>query len=123
MTEELPTKLHEQIMLLFEDLKAVVPNEKRGLLLIAEQVFQFMSSKNLMNHVVSNILPHQRQINDKDEAFFLNNKQLFGKLPTSEVDYFGNLVINGGLSVEEKDMIWDYFKVFITFAECYKKDR
>lgn len=113
--------LHEQLMLLFQDLREIVPSEKRGLLQIVENVFSMMPKENLMNHVVLNILPHKEQINSKNQDFFLNNKQLFGSLPENEVNYFGNLIVNGNLDDDEKDMIWEYFKVFIALAEVYKK--
>ena len=113
------TQLQQQIFLFMEDLRKIVPAEKRGLIQLVEIVFQFQTKARIMGHVIDNILPHKKQIESQDEIFFIENKQIFGRLPEGEVDYFGNLILK--ISPDEKNRIWEYFKVFIVLAEYYKK--
>ena len=45
----------------------------------------------LMNHVISKMLPWRDQIKNKNDNFFYKNKEIFGKLPENKVNYFSDL--------------------------------
>jgi len=114
--------LKTQILFLVKDIQTFIPESKYTLWLLVKNFFNEMSEEELMDHIIKSVVPYKSQIMKKDETFFLNNKTIFGELPSEEVDYVRNMVGKEGiLEDEDKEGFWNYFKVFITLAEEYKK--
>ena len=56
-----------------------------------------------------------------DERYFEENEHIFGPLPPNKVVHFRELIKNGTFEQDDKDTIWDYFEVFVSLADKYKK--
>jgi len=83
---------------------------------------QTLGSKELMKHCVKKILPWKEKIVSRDINFFIDNKEIFGKLPENKVNYFSDLFKNNKLQKEDIDEIWEFFNVFITIIETHGKN-
>ena len=113
------------ILDLISDLKDNVFTEKNEKtdFAIVEFFFKNMSSRNIMNHVISNVLPHKEEITTRNEEFFKNNG-LFSKLPTNKVHYYSNIIYQSDrLDKDDRNAIWAYFDMMIDIAESYKKNK
>lgn len=114
-----------------KDLKENVIKPKAmeyGDLSLVEFFFTKMEPHAVASHVVNHVLPYENRIKKKDVSFFLNEKaNIFGGLPKERVDYFSNLVTEpetrGGLSDEDKKMMWEYFDILVELAKQYKKNK
>ncbi|HET8689065.1 MAG TPA: hypothetical protein VFM18_20840 [Methanosarcina sp.] len=87
-----------------------------------------MSPSLLMDNVVTHVLPHKQKIFAKDIKFFIEKKdQIFAGLPEDRVTYFANVITakesQGGISDENKELVWSYFEILVSLAEKYKKER
>ena len=74
-----------------------------------------------MMYVIDKILPYEDEIEKRDESFFYDNPEIFGKLPKSKVNYFSDLVQSGELTQDDKDEIWEFFSSFIAYGKEYDK--
>lgn len=81
-----------------------------------------INANNVMQHVIKNILPWKKQIQERDDQFFYKNKEIFGKLPETKVNYFSDMWMSEKFEEDDKNEFWDFFDTFITFAEVYKKE-
>lgn len=113
-----------------DDLEKIVFTEpaERADLIFVRFFFEKMDSETLMRHVIGSVLPHKSQISVRDTKFFLERKkEIFGGLPADRVDYFASLIDNpeeaGGLSTENRDIVWSYFDILVLLAEKYKKNK
>lgn len=81
-----------------------------------------LGEQKLMDHCIRKILPWKEHILSKNIDFFMNNKEIFGKLPENKVNYFSDLFKNNKLEQDDIEEIWDFFSVFITIIEEHKKN-
>lgn len=87
-----------------------------------------MTPQVLMEHIISHVLPYKQHIMKKDIKFFVEKKEkIFAGLPQDRVDYFAKVITKpesqGGMSEENKDIVWNYFDVLLRLSERYKKER
>lgn len=99
---------------------------EQGELALVEFFFKKMSSSSVASHVVTHVLPHEKKIKDRDLSFFIKEKSnIFGGLPSDRVEHFSILVTSppgkGGMSNEDKDVVWAYFDSLIDLSKIYKK--
>ena len=80
-----------------------------------------MSDQQAMNHIIRRVLPWKEHIQGRRDSFFYKNKKIFGELPEDKVNYFSDLWMSKTLDKDDKKEIWEFFDVFIAFAEEYKK--
>jgi hypothetical protein len=97
-------------------------------LAFVDTYFSQISSEEAMGHLISHVLPHKVQIQNRNVQFFLDEKaSIFKGLPEEKIDHFAKLVTTpakyGGMDDENKEVIWRYFDTFIEIAEIYKKKR
>ena len=118
------------ILELIKDLKDNIFTEptEQGELALVEFFFKKMSAINVANHVISHVLPHEKCIKDRDLKFFIKEKDsIFGGLPQDRVNHFSNLVTlpseKGGMSPEDKQIIWSYFDALVDLSKKYKKNK
>lgn len=101
---------------------------EQGELVLVEFWFKKLKSKQIADHVVKHILPHEDKIKKKDLKFFLQEKNsIFGGLPNDRVDYYTNLIVTpeaqGGISEENKGYAWSYFNTLVELCKKYKKNK
>jgi hypothetical protein len=102
------------------------PSEQADIAM-AEFGISCIPERDLMQNIIQTVLPFSEQIRKRDINFFTSQKYtIFEGLPTDRVDYFEKLIITpenqGGMSNEDKDVIFEYFDQFVTLAEEYKKN-
>lgn len=69
----------------------------------------------LMNHFIHKVLPKKDLISQRQDSFFTQNESLFGSF--SSKDTLRNLWVSGNLSAENKEVIWQWFDLFVKLAE------
>lgn len=89
--------------------------------------FRSLSDNQIADYSVSHVLPYKNHIIKKDAHFFITNREtIFSKLPKEKVEEFAKMLLSpdstGGLSKENKDIIWQYFNVIVILCEKYKKN-
>lgn len=116
------------VLELIRDLKDNVLTQKteQGELLLVEFFFKNMTAASLSNHIVTYVLPHEKRIAERDISFFIKEKsKIFASLPTDRIDHFVQLVTSpsskGGISAEDRDVVWSYFDCLVDLAKKYKK--
>lgn len=91
-----------------------------------ETYYSSRDAEEVIDHLVTHILPYKEHIKNRNVQFFVNKKDMIFKgLPQENVDRFEKLITNspveGGLDDENKSIIWQYFDTFIWLSEEYKK--
>lgn len=123
------TDLKTTVSDLIVDLKENIftRSEEANDMFMIEFFFNQMNEQMVMNHCIENILPFAREIKTKNIQFFISQKaKIFGDLPADRVDYFEKLVITpeekGGMTNENRDILWLYFQTIVNIVELYKKN-
>jgi len=93
---------------------------EQGELFTVTFFFERLHPARCMDHVVSNVLPWKKQIQNRDDHFFLNNKHIFEGLPADRVEYYAEKLAKD-IDQESKNVMWDFFDTMIELAEAYKK--
>ena len=102
-------------------------DEKRDMTIV-EFFFDNSGEQAIMDHVVTKILPWSKEIAERNIDFFSKQKDsIFKGLPQQRVDYFEKLLrtpeSQGGMSLDNRDVIWLYFDTIISIAQDYKKNK
>lgn len=125
---DLSTALHGIILEFIEDLKNNVAEceSDKGDLMLVEFFFKKAAPSAIMEHVIKHVLPLKDKIKNRNTSFFLQKKnEIFRGLPTDRVEYFAQRcskpASQGGLSDEDKEVIFAYFDTMIELAEKQKK--
>lgn len=126
IAESIKTTTMEMISDLKENI--FTSQEEQGDMMLVEFFFSKMPPKTIADHAVAHILPFSAQIAARNVEFFLKKKkEIFGGLPENRVNYFAHLIQtpekNGGMSDENRSVVWDYFDTIKAFAEEYKKNK
>lgn len=67
------------------------------------------------------ILPYKQMVLAKNEKFFLECEDVFAGVGQDKVSYFKNIWTSGNLDDDDKENIWQWFKLFLTLTENYAK--
>lgn len=126
--EDQTLDIKNTVLELIEDLRDNIftKSSEKGDLLLVEFYFKKMAPVKISDHVVTHVLPYKGAIENRHISFFKEKKyDIFKGLPQDKVDYFSRLVENseeeGGLSEEDKNVVWSYFDTLSMLAERYKK--
>ena len=118
--------LKATILDLISDLKNNVftLEDEKGDLMVVEFFFKRLNPESLMQHVISHIIPWKDKIENKDQNFFLENKNIFKGLPEDRLTHYGQIIAKSErVDEEDKKVIWDYFNIIVEIAEIYKKNK
>jgi hypothetical protein len=113
-------QLKSQVLNLIDDLLSFCPNEP-DILLVRLFFENQVDEQTLMNGFVKWVYPWKPQIQQKNESFFEDNDHIFGPLPTNKVEYFKVKLKDGTFDESDKEIIWQYFQVFISLIDQYMK--
>lgn len=114
--------LSEQLYLLIDDIREIVPSDKQGMWMIVKNFFCLLDKETVVQHIIAQVLPYKDEILERNEDFFMKNTKIFNDLPESEVNYFKTIIgKEGKIDQQDKDKIWKYFEIFVVIAEEYKK--
>jgi|APSaa5957512535_1039671.scaffolds.fasta_scaffold396796_1 hypothetical protein len=116
---KLLSQFKKQIIAFFDELIDQFPNE--GELIIMRIFFKDqIPTAEVMEYFAAELLPLRKKLEDRDDAFFLENETLFTGLCENKVDYFKNLWPT--LDKEDKNTIWAWFDLFVRLVLVYKNN-
>ena len=93
-------------------------------LVIAKEYFKNIDAVSLMSNFIKHVLPYSQKIKNKDENFFKKNVgKLLTGLPADKISFIYKIIESKHLLPEDKEVIWDFWNVFIALAEKNKKTK
>lgn len=126
----IPNDIRNTVLELISDFKDNIftKHEEKGDLMLVEFFFQKLSAETIADRIVKHVLPFAKEIESRNVIFFLEKKgEIFGGLPKERVEYFSNLIQKsereGGMTDENKDVVWAYFDTLKALGEEYKKNK
>ena len=79
----------------------------------------------VINYFVSKILPLKNMVKNRDEDFFLNHCNLMEDInkqsTKGKINNFKKLWRSPTLDDDDKEVVWQWFDIFITLSEKYQK--
>lgn len=110
--------LKSQLLLFFDELIAILPQEKDFIVMrffIKDQI----PIVDVMEYIIKVFVPLEKQVLEKDATFFLEHQVLFENLKEhdSKVNYFKNLWST--TDDDNKEIIWKWFKYFVIIGKKY----
>lgn len=80
----------------------------------------------VINYFVRKVLPLKNMVESRNEDFFLNNCTLMEDINNQKtkgrVNHFKKLWRSETLDDEDKEVVWQWFDIFITLSEKYQKN-
>ena len=68
------------------------------------------------------VMPHREYIAKRNDQFFKENTYIFESLPQNKVEYYRDIIDDETrISLEDKNMLWDYLDVIVALVESYNK--
>lgn len=111
------SKFNEQLINFLNELSSLFPEDK--MLKTSYHTVEFMKKSNpreIMNLFKKFVYPYKEQILKRDESFFLNNDfsdSIKSNSTITEMFRIKTLWASGRLTNNDKECVWNYFKVFI----------
>lgn len=75
----------------------------------------------VMNTFITNLLPLKDMVKQRNDDFFLNNNVLFDRLDKNKVNHFKKLWRSERLDKEDRQVIWQWYDLFISLSDRYQK--
>jgi len=121
MNVQLLRVLKTQLLLFFDELISIMPNEKDFIVIrffIKDQV----PIADVMQYIIEKLVPLEDFVARKDDRFFLEHQVLFEDLRDhdSKVNYFKSLW-EKSTDEDNKEAIWNWFKYFIDLGKRYQR--
>lgn len=70
---------------------------------------------------IEKVLPYKKQIDTRNEDFFLENNNIYPEKYKNHIDFFKKLWINeNGFSKKEKEICFKYFDKMLVYADKFK---
>lgn len=113
-------QLQNQVLNLLDDLLCICPDEPD--ILIVRLFFESqVDPETLMKGFIKWVHPWKDYIVKHNEKYFEENDHIFGPLPSDKVSYFKEKMKDGTFDTDDKEIIWQYFEVFISLVDQYNK--
>ncbi len=113
-------QLRDQVLNLLDDLLSICPNEP-DILLVRLFFENQVDSETLMKGFVKWVYPWKNYIKNHNEKYFEENEHIFGPVPADKFQHFKVKMKDGTFDKDDKEIIWEYFEVFISLIEQYNK--
>lgn len=113
-------KLKTNLLTFIDELISIMPSES-DLHVVKFFVKESVAITDIMDYIIQKLLPLEQYVIQKDDRFFLEHQVLFEELRDSEnkVSYF-KTIWQTSLDDENKEVIWNWFLLFITISKKYK---
>ena len=82
-----------------------------------------ISPEDLIATFIQHILPHKKNIKDRDDKFFLEKVGHMFNSSIGRVNHFRNIWRSSTLDDEDREILWQWFDSFVLMAERYGKLR
>lgn len=80
----------------------------------------------VIKYFVRKVLPLRKMIEDRNEDFFLNNCTLMEDINNQntkgKINHFKKLWRSETLDDDDKEVVWQWFDIFVTLSEKYQKN-
>ena len=114
------TDLKNQVSNFISNLNEIAPREDRPKLALLSLAVSSTEEDKIMDFIINKILPHKDNIINKNETFFLNNTNtFFGNNYEKHVNYIKELYFSGKINKKDRDTIFVYFEIFVSYAQAY----
>ncbi len=113
-------KLKKQLVQFLKELSSQLPKEGDIILAIIILENQ-IPEQELMNYFINKIFPLKDEVLNRNEKFFLENNILFESIESGTVNKFKSIWLSNEITNESREVIWDWFKIFIMITEKYIK--
>lgn len=103
-----------------DDLMIQFPEEGEliiGRVLIKDQI----PIEQILDSMTERLLPYIPKIKSRDEAFFLNEDDVFSGLDVGKTIKFKKIWKSARLSTEDRDAIWKWIDLLVRFAKINDK--
>ena len=110
----------QQLVVFFDQLIGLFPTNSD---LVIARIFlkDQIPVISIMKLFILRLLPLKEMIYAKDSNFFINNNNLFEELDMNKVNQFKKIWRSTTLDDDDREAIWKWFFLFITFSEKYQK--
>lgn len=110
---------HFKTMLLdfIDDLIEQFPTE--GKLVVGRIFVDSLSTEEIIKQFIKEVLPYEKMINKKDEAFFLTHDILLAGITNSEVSHFKHLYLQ--LDEDSKNTVWQWVQCLVSITKKYQE--
>jgi hypothetical protein len=98
------------------------PNES-DLIVLRIFLTEQIPIEDVMNIFQKRLLPHKDIILNKDESFFLQKTDVFSGVNTDTVSYCKDIWLSPKVTPEDKEQIWNWFKLFVNLCEKYTNSK
>ena len=129
-TDDLSQIIKQTVGEFIEDIRDNIftTDKDQGELMMVAFFFDKMPATAVANHVIKMVLPYKKEIENREVSFFITKKsEIFKGLSPDRVDYFADLFQKsprkGGISTENKEVVWSYFDTLLDLGERYKKNK
>ena len=81
--------------------------------------------EDVIKEFMNRILPHEKHVKERNEKFFLEEMKLFSGIKgvdQSQVVKFKKLWTSDLLDKEDREVIWNWFDIFVKIIKEYKKE-
>lgn len=121
MTEmKLLNKLHTDLLKFFDHLIEAFPKEG-DLVIVRFALAQQYPITDVMEYIITQLLPLKSKVDNRDNNFFLENNILFEEIDNNKVNHFKRLWKSNDLDEEDRESIWRWFDKFLNIASRYAK--
>jgi iron-sulfur cluster repair protein YtfE (RIC family) len=116
----LAIKLKKQLLQFLKELSLQLPKEGDIILAIIILENQ-IPEQSIVDYFITKIIPLKDEIMNKNEKFFLENNILFESIENSTVNKFKTIWQSNDITNENREIIWDWFKIFVMITEKYMR--
>lgn len=114
---EIMTLFKKNLIEFFDDLIEQYPDEA-DLIMYRFFLSEQIPVETLMTRFVHYVLPHRKQIEARDENFFIANENIFGSSPKDKVIHFKSLYL--GMNPENRETLFQWFDSFLMLVDKYQ---
>lgn len=118
---ELLLQLKNQLVLFFDELIQSFPDET-DFIVFRIFVKDRIPITDIMKYICNFLCPLKKQVEEKDEKFFIDHDLIFDKFDegrVKKVNHFKNLWLSKNISKEDRITLWNWFYSFICIGQKY----
>ena len=108
------SKFNEQFLNFLQEMCALFPEDKKlKSFCFSVELLKKANPRELMNQFKIHVGPFETQLLARDETFFINNTfDIQSSSAVSDMLRIKHIWNSGNLSAQDKECIWNYFRVF-----------
>lgn len=112
------TQLKTQLVNFLDELIEMFPNEA-DFIVYRIDIKDRIPIQEIINCIVTRILPHQEYIKNKDVSYFLQNTGMYEKINPGKVSYYKKLWLSNKLDSNDKETMWKWLASFVFLGNKY----